>query len=378
MTKKIAIIGSRGIPAKYGGFETFTEKLSVRLVKRGYDIYVSCEEGEITKYGGVKLLYFPTRPFNRMVYEILYDMYFLVRTIRFCDCVYVLGIGSAPLFFISKLYRKKIIVNPDGLEWKRNKFKRWQKAILYFEWLCAITFADIIVADSVSIKDHINQLRKKDVYFIAYGVDVPKIRSWDVTELNTIIKDDNRLVNLKTNSYYLIIARLEPENNIHLMVEGFLKSNTNKKLIIVGSFQNDRYKTDVTNIINNYNGQDRIIFTGSIYKLNLLNMLRQNCFAYMHGHSVGGTNPSLLEMMITKAIIIAYDNEFNREVGDQSLLYFKFGQDLSNIINKLEENVNEYVHLKNDAYIRVKDRYSWDKIVQAYSKLFDKIFTTKK
>jgi len=336
--KKIAIIGSRGIPARYGSFETFTEEIGTRLAAMGYEVCVSCESGSLPEYKGVRLLYSPVRPIFRSVYEILYDVYFLFRTYPVCDCVYVLGIGSAPCFFISKIFKKKIILNYDGIEWKRNKFNRFQKGILYFQGMCAILFSDIIVADALAIKTYIQSKGGKNVVYIPYGVETPETRRWDPVKITGSAELYRRLKGLEENNYYLAVARMEPENNIHTIVEGFLSSGSKKKLVVVGDFQNGKYRALIEEKIKKLDGTDSVIFTGAIYEKELLNMLRQHCFVYLHGHSVGGTNPSLLEAMAMKNIILAHDNEYNREVGADALLYFKDPGELADRTRMLESS----------------------------------------
>ncbi len=378
MVKKIAIIGSRGIPAKYGGFETFTEEISKRLVLKGYDVYVSCE-GSVTpilsEYNGVKLFYFPVKPFFRIVYETIYDIYSMYKASKICDFVYVLGYGAGFFFFIPKIFGKKLLVNVDGREWKRAKYNIFEKVILFLCEKSAFLFSDIVIADAQAIQKYISN-NKKAVVFIPYGIDDLKTVTWDSKKLDELNIDNNKLKGLIANSYYLVIARLEPENNIHLIIEGFHGSNSNKKLVIVGNFASTHYKNRINSIIDKYNLYDKIIFTKSIYNSDMLNMLRQNCFLYIHGHSAGGTNPSLLEAMVSKAIIFAHDNEFNNEVGGKCLLYFKDSEDLSNKLKLVDNNVSQYIGLKYSAYIRVKNKYAWNIIANEYDRLLKKMSKT--
>lgn len=374
MVLKIAIIGSRGIPAKYGGFETFVDEISKRLVAKGYDIYVSCEGGttpKIPKYNGVNLFYFPLKPFCRVIYETIYDIYSLIKSCFICDYIYMLGYGAGFFFFIPKLFRKKFFVNVDGIEWKRDKYNKLEKLILYLSEIFAVHFSDVIIADSVEIKKYIELKHGINAVYISYGVDQPPIELWNPSKLKEI-HGVNSFTDLESNSYYLVVARLEPENNIHVIIEGFLLSNTTKKLVIVGNFLSRKYELSIDEIITELNGYDRVIFTKGIYNKNLLNMLRQNCFAYIHGHSAGGTNPSLLEAMAMKNIIIAHDNEFNKEVGNKSILYFKYSNDLSEHIEEIEIDFGRYLILKDDSQKQVVDNYSWNKISDEYDYLFQK------
>jgi rhamnosyltransferase len=372
---KIAIIGSRGIPAKYGGFETAVEAVAPKLAEMGWNVVVSCEgsraQGKPAVYKGVNLFYFPVRPFFRVIYEVLYDVYSLVKASLMCRCIYMLGYGAGLFFFLSKLFRKKLVVNVDGLEWKREKFNKPERFILLASERAAVTFADVIVADSREIKKYIEGRYKKKAVYITNGVNAPQLEKWDEQKLGSqgFLKD----AALLPNGYWLAVARLEPENNIHVIVESFLKSDSRKKLVIIGNFSSERYRRHISQILEHSNAGQRIILTGAIYDVSLLNMLRQHCFACVHGHSVGGTNPALLEAMSMKNLIIAHDNEFNREVGGQTMLYFTDATDLAARIDKIENKPDSFDHLKEAAYSRVLSNYSWEDIVQEYDKLFTEL-----
>jgi rhamnosyltransferase len=373
---KIAIIGSRGIPAKYGGFETAVEAVAPRLVEMGWNVFVSCEgpkgQGKPAVYKGVNLFYFPVRPFFRIIYEVLCDVYSLVKSSLVCDCIYMLGYGAGLFFFIPKIFRRKLAVNVDGLEWKRDKFNRLEKSILLISEKCAVRFADAVVADSKEIKKYIEGRYKKKAVYITNGVDAPQVEKWDEQKFSGqgFLKENTALL---PKDYWLVVARLEPENNIHVIVQSFLKSNSNRKLAIVGNFSSKKYQQYVMRLLQGASAERRVILTGAIYDTTLLNMLRQNCFAYIHGHSVGGTNPALLEAMSMKNLVIAHDNEFNREVGGQTTLYFKDVNDLVARIEEIENKPDSLAHLKEAAYSRVLSHYSWPDIVKEYDKLFRRL-----
>lgn len=377
---KIVIIGSRGIPAKYGGFETFAEGLATRLVEKGYDITVTCEyepqESRINDYKGVKLKYFSLKsPKNyslRKVYETISDINFLIKLSRKYDMIYFLGTEVGIFLFIPSILKKKLklLVNIDGVMWKRDKFSRLEKWILKKNHDFATIFADVIIADAEEMKKHVDVKYHNKTVYIPYGINsVPEIQ-WNKSNLRKLTIYEE-IKNLSLGKYWLVVARLEPENNIRLIIEGFSKANLNMPLIVVGDFTSSKYQDYVYEIMN---GENRIYFTGAIYDLELLDMLRQNCFAYIHGHTVGGTNPSLLEAMIMKNIIIAHDNGFNREVCRESAVYFKDSDDLKNQMELIEKNPQEYSKLKDLAYNEVKSRYLWKKIVNEYDYLFKKVF----
>lgn len=317
---RIGIVGSRGIPARYGGYETVVESIAPRLVEMGWKVFVSCEsergQSKPATYKGVNLFYFPLRPFFRPIYEVLYDVYSLVKSSLSCDCIYMLGYLAAFLFFIPKVFRKKLAVNVDGLEWTRDKFNGLEKCIVRVSEKAAVTFADIIVADSKEIKKYIEMTYKKEAIYITNGVNIPPIETWNEQRLvgRSFLEHSSELA---AGDYWLVVARLEPENNIHVIIQSFLRSNSVRKLVIIGNFSSKKYQKHVMRILEENIARGRVILTGAIYDVSLLNMLRQNCFAYIHGHSVGGTNPALLEAMSMKNLIVAHDNKFNREVGGQ-------------------------------------------------------------
>jgi rhamnosyltransferase len=380
--RSIAIIGSRGIPNNYGGFECFTEVLSQNLVKKGFNVQVSCEHpGEkdyLDNYNGVNLFYFPIKhpksPLMGMVYEVLYDVYSLFVASFKADQIYMLGYSAALFFFIPKLFRKKLYLNPDGLEWKRSKFKSYIKLLLKINEKMGVFWSDKIITDSKGIKNYYDKKYDMESSFIAYGADeIPQVK-WDNGKLPEILK---HRIN-ENSSYWLLVARLEPENNIHTIIEGYINSNSTKPLIIVGNFSSPEYQKLIQDMLHIQIPDKKIVFTGGIYNQESLNMLRQNCFGYIHGHSVGGTNPSLLEAMVMKNIIMAHDNQFNKEVCEDSAMYFNNVDELEKRINQVENNPENYLELKDKAFNRVKHEYSWNKIVGQYYKLFTQNQTNTK
>ena len=370
----IAIIGSRGIPNNYGGFEGFTEVLSQNLVKKGYKVYVSCEHpGEKDNpdtFNGVNLFYFPIKhpksPVMGMLYEVLYDVYSLFIASLRAEQVYMLGYSAALFFFIPKLFGKTLYLNPDGLEWKRAKFNSHIKLLLKINEKMGSFWADMIIADSKGIKKYYDKKYDLESSFIAYGADeIPNVE-WDNEKLPEILKHGISI----NPAYWLLVARLEPENNIHTMIEGYIKSDAKKPLIIVGNFSTQEYKQYIQSMLQHRSKDKKIVFTGGIYDQESLNMLRQNCFAYLHGHSVGGTNPSLVEAMSMKNLLVAHDNQFNREVCEDTALYFQDSEDLKDKINLIESKPENYQELKSKAFNRVHKEYSWDKIISQYNQLF--------
>lgn len=374
--RSIAIIGSRGIPNKYGGFEKFTEYLSKALFKQGISVCVSCEKPDMEnppkECFGVNLFYFPVKPpsspIARNIYEFIYDGYSLLWASRKVDVVYMLGYSAAFWFFIPKLFGKKLWVNPDGMEWKRSKFNPLLKVLLKMCEKLAVFWSDEIVADSKEIKRYFDSRYSTNVQFIPYGAKpISEKISWDSEKLPERIKGVT-----PNPSYWLVVARLEPENNIHIILEAYVKSNVEKPLLVVGNFSSPKYKATVMDIVNQ-KPEKQVIFAGGIYNPESLNMLRQNCFGYVHGHSVGGTNPSLLEIMTMKTVILAHANPFNREVCGDSVVYFDDSDDLRAKMETVDANIEDFVELKEKSYQRVKAEYCWDTVIDKYNSMFDEL-----
>lgn len=245
MSSRISIIGSRGIPNKYGGFEKFTEKLSTMLVNRGYQLFVSCEpnEEEMDKYLGVNLFYFPMKPPSggiRNIYEFIYDGYSLFFAARNSDIIYMLGYSAALLFFIPKLFGKQLWVNPDGIEWKRTKFNFIVRYLLKLSEKIAFYWADEIIADSKEIKRYIKSQYNLNAQYIPYGAENEKVIVWNKKNLPNILKNT-----ICENNYWLLVARLEPENNIHVIIKAYIDSNIETPLVVVGDFSSHKYKAEI-------------------------------------------------------------------------------------------------------------------------------------
>lgn len=363
--RSIAFIGARGI-GNYGGFETFVKEIAPLLAIRNIDVYCSCErdgkiEGE--EYRGAKLKFFPIKPPKnytaRKVFEVVYDYYFLLTSPRYADHIILLGTLGSNSIFIPRLLGKKVYVNIDGLEWRRDKFSKLEKIILKLTCKLAMVFANGAIIDSHQLYDQIpDEMRGKTTY-IAYGV-----YESDLVHSNADNRAKFQEFGIKEKEYWLVIARLEPENNIMMIVEAFKKAGTKHKLVIVGNFTSEEFRKNVQAGLG-----DCVIFLGHVYDQMLLSYLRQNCFAYVHGHSVGGTNPSLLEAMAADAIIVAHDNPFNREVLEGNGLFFGSSDELSSIMTEVEKDSKKYSEMANAAKLRALTNYSWEYITDAYDEL---------
>ncbi|MFA6058777.1 MAG: DUF1972 domain-containing protein [Taibaiella sp.] len=345
---KIAILGTRGIPNHYGGFEQYAELLSVYLVSQGWEVLVynsSDHPYKETEYKGVKIkhIYDPERKWGTAG-QFIYDLGCIwhSRKQKF-DVIYQLGYTSSAIFNFLFSGKTKIVTNMDGLEWKRTKYNKMVQQFLKFsEWL-AVKMSDHLVADSVGIKSYLDRKYKKKAFFSAYTADIP-----------TVFDDDKlHSFNLTKYDYDLLVARMEPENNIEMIIQGYLKSTTNKHLIIIGSIHVGYGQY----LFQKYNSV-KIHFHGAVYEKDRLDSLRHYARLYFHGHSVGGTNPSLLEAMACGCRIVAHNNEFNRGVLEQDALYFNSPEDLKEHIDTADKELNFFTIPITKNTERVANLYS--------------------
>lgn len=364
---KIAILGSRGIPAKYGGFETIAQELSISLAKRGFEVYVSCESAGLRSrfygwYKGVRLLHFPMiRSIRNFADPFVYDLLSVLWSAFRVDIIYMLGYASILTLLIPKMLGKTIIVNVDGLESNRPKFSRFLRfSFRIFEKLTP-KIAHYVLADSEMIAWYYRINYNISPVFVPNGGG--RIRQYKLYKPEAL-----KFLNLEKGGYYLVIARLEPDNNIRLIVEAFKNSNSKLKLVVVGPLINTLYVKDLLRL-----RDKRTMFVGGIYEPRLQRTLRFNCFAYIHGHEMGGTNPSLLEALSSGNKILALDVPFNREVAKDSATYFKKDiNDLTEKISLMERNSSQLITNVRAQEI-FNSKYSGDKAINAFVKFLRQI-----
>lgn len=367
----VAIVGSRGIPAKYGGYETITQDLSIGLVKKGFKVYVTCEcngfkRNPYAVFRGVNLVYFPIINSIRNISDVLlYDALSVFWATFNADIIYMLSYTNSPLLILPKLFRKKILINADGLEWKRRKHNKLLRFLLRTFELVSLKIANCMVVDSQALGAYYQRNYNVMPYYVPYGTN-------EILPLNS---SSLKHYNLEPNAYYLLIARLEPENNIDLILEEFKNSNSKKKLVVVAPLN----KTSYVKKLLQYKS-DRILFLGGIYEPRLQRTLRHNCFAYIHGHEVGGTNPTLVEALSCRNIILALDVPFNREVAGEGAIYFsKQAGDLGGKMCLLEHNndIDDLYEAREKGYGRYKMKYSVEGMVNASATLFRKTLNSR-
>lgn len=362
---KIAILGTRGIPNSYGGFEQFAEYLSVGLVAKGHSVTVynvHYHDYKDSQYKGVSIrkVYSPEKTIGAAA-NFIYDFLCLKDALRQgFDIIYELGYHSnAPSYYLLRKNSPIVITNMDGLEWKRSKWKRSTQVLIKRLEKLAVRKSDYLVSDSRAIAEYYKKQFGADSYFIPYGACV--VENYDEKILSSYV--------LSSFGYYLLIARLEPENNIEMILDGFVLSQSNLPFLVIGN-----YKTKYGNYLQEKYKKENIRFVGSLYDKVILDSLRHFASIYFHGHSVGGTNPSLLEAMASGAYIASHDNAFNREVLQTNALYFDRKEKVREIIcsDTNTKNDSRKIFIQNNAD-RINLFYSWDKIINDYEYLFQSL-----
>lgn len=355
--KRVAVVGTQGIPAHYGGFETFAENLVRYNSSKEIEYTIFCSSKDLpthlSSYRGAKLKYIPLH--SNGVESILYDFFSLLRAIKGYDVILVLGISGCLFIPIIKLLSSaKIIVNIDGLEHRRKKWNGISRWYLRLSEHIAVRFANTIVADNKAIQDYITETYRKPSKLIAYGGDQVLI---DVSEekQDTFLK----LCGLTKGKYALTVCRIEPENNINLILDAF--AGISQKIAVVGNLHVSPYAID---LVAHYKPYRNIFFIDAIYDLDLLFILRHNANFFVHGHSAGGTNPSLVEAMFFGHPILAYDINYNRETTSNLAEYFSNKEELRQLIS--QNNHSDANLLRQVAM----ERYTWEAIVQQYEQLF--------
>ena len=368
---KIAFVSTRGIPNNYGGFEQFAEYISVGLVARGHDVTVYSPHFHPYKessYKGVKIkhIYSPEKWMGSSVGSFFYDFSSLRDALKNenFDIIYEAGYTSiipAYIWFNIKNRKNPIVVtNMDGLEYKRSKFNPLVQKFIFWEEKMAVKHSHYLIADNMGIHDYYKEKYRRDSKFLAYGADIH-------TDFNV---DTLSEYDVTADNYYILIARLEPENNIEMAIQGYLKSNENgkKPLLIIGNTTTPHGKY----LSGKYGHIDSVRFLGGIYNFKVLDVLRHFSSAYFHGHSVGGTNPSLLEAMAAGCFILANDNIFNRSVLKDNAIYYNSPDEVTRILND-EKCFSDKEALIANNIQRISTHYSWERLVDQHEEYFKEL-----
>lgn len=381
--RQVFIVGCKGIPAAYGGFETFVEKLTEKQVSPDIRYHVArlAKDNQRYEYNGAKCfdINVPEMGAAKAIY---YDVKALEYCIQYCQerpdiknpIFYVLACRIGP--FIGRLKKKikklggTLYVNPDGHEWKRAKWNYFVRKYWKYSEKHMVKHADLLVCDSKNIEKYILDDYEKynpKTTHIAYGADIqPSILSDDDSSLLKWYKEKG----LKAHNYYLVVGRFVPENNYETMIREFMKCKTDKDFALITNVSDSFL--EVLKEKTGFDTDPRIKFVGTLYDQELLKKVRENAYAYLHGHEVGGTNPSLLEALGSTNLNLLLNVGFNKEVGEDAALYWtKDDGNLASLFEKADALSNEEIlALGTKAKNRIKDAYSWEHIVEEYEKLW--------
>ena len=352
--KKVSVIGTVGVPACYGGFESLVENiLDYTPEEVEYTVFCTSQkyDNKLKTYKGAKLKYLDINANGKD--SIIYD-YKSMKMSLDADIMFILGVsGCMFLPFIRRKFQGKIITNIDGLEWKRKKWNFIAKWFLHYSEKMAVKYSDIIIGDNKGITDYVKEEYKKDAVLIAYGGDhVSKINDNSLYEKYPFCK----------NPYSVTVCRIEPENNIHIILEAFSKMPENQ-LVMVGNWKNGEYGSKLKE---KYSKFENIHLLDPIYESHIINWIRSNATVYIHGHSAGGTNPSLVEAMNFELPILAFDCVYNIATTQNECLYWNNAEDIISLMN---DNSNYKKIAQKMKEIGSKE-YSWEKIAKQYNKLY--------
>jgi glycosyltransferase involved in cell wall biosynthesis len=356
---KLAILGTRGIPANYGGFETFAEQLSTRLVQRGHDVTVYCRSNNISYrgalYRGVRLTILPTigtKYLDTVAHTFLSVFHAVPR--RF-DCILICNAANAVFAAVPRLTGSPVALNVDGIERKRKKWGALGRAYYRFSELFATFIPNVIVTDAAVIREYYRRQYRRESVMIAYGAECGRVETRDILQP----------LNVAAGDYFLYVSRLEPENNALMVVRAFEEIATGKRLLIVGDAPHaqeyiQRLKTtpDV-----------RIQFPGGIYGTGYRE-LQSNAYAYIHATEVGGTHPALIEAMGAGNCVLVFDTPENREVVADCGLFFSDQATLADQLRSVLQRPDLVKSLGARAQARARAHYSWDAITDQYEALF--------
>ena len=354
--KHISIIGTQGVPANYGGFESLVENIIGENKSDDIRYTVFCSGKDmperLDEYKGAELKYIPLRANG--VQSIPYDMWSFMRVPKDSDVILVLGVSGCLILPLYRLFRRKrLVINIDGLEHRREKWGKAARAFLKFSEKMAVRYADVIIADNKGIQDYVKEEYGKESVMIAYGGD-HVIREAD----ESFEKDVLDGFGLEAGEYAVTVCRIEPENNCHKILEAF--SRTDRKLIFIGNWDRSEYGRGLKA---RYSGCSNIIIQDPIYDVDILYVLRKNAGIYVHGHSAGGTNPSLVEAMFFGCPVLCNDVVYNRETTHGKAYYWKDADELSALLERKD--------LAGDVLKTIAwEEYTWKTITTQYESLY--------
>ena len=367
---KIAILGTKGIPNNYGGYEQFAEFISKRLIEKGHSVTVynpHFHQYKDNEFHGVKIIrkYSPENILGGAA-NIIYDHLCLADALhQDFDIIYEAGYHSVALSFkylkVKSLKSPVIITNMDGLEWRRSKWNPVVQRIIKKLERIAVRHSPYLISDNEGIQEYLREKYGVESFYLPYGAD--PVEQFDVIHL--------REYGVDANKYFILVARIEPENNVETIIESHVRSSTPYPLLVVGN-----HNTKFGQYLKDRFRNPAIRFVGGNYNKPQLDSIRHFALAYFHGHSVGGTNPSLLEAMASHSFIIAHKNPFNAAILGGSALYFSNVDEAAAHIGAIESSRAENKrHFIADNLSKIKTLYNWDVIVEKHEDLFKKLLS---
>ncbi|HGD2492211.1 TPA: beta 1-4 rhamnosyltransferase Cps2T [Streptococcus pyogenes] len=377
----VFIIGSRGLPAKYGGFETFVEELISHQSSKNIRYHVACLSDTKHKvhfdYKGADCFYL-NPPKLGPARVIAYDMMAITYALSYSDqnqiqnpIFYVLGntVGAFIAPFVKQIHNRggRFFINPDGLEWKRSKWSRPVQAYLKFSEKQLTRQADLVISDNIGIDRYLKQVYPwSKTYFIAYGTQTQPSR---LTTADSKVRAYFQTFDIREKDYYLILGRFVPENNYETAIKEFMASSTKRDLVIICNHEGNAYFKQLL-AETECDKDPRIKFVGTLYDKELLAYIREQAYAYIHGHEVGGTNPGLLEALAHTNLNLVLGVDFNQSVAKSAALYWsKQKGQLAELINQVDAGFDSD-HLGKEAKAIIQEHYTWEKIVGEYEALF--------
>jgi len=358
MSLRIAILGTRGIPNHYGGFEQLAEHLGPGLVKAGHSVTVYNSHNhpwQGRQWEGVNIVHcYDPEYLLGSAGQFIYDLNCIIdaRKKNF-DVILQLGYTSSSIWGFLFPEQTAMIYNMDGLEWQRAKYSKLTRRFLLFAEKLAVRYSNFRIADSPVIQSYYREKYNIGTEYIAYGADV-----FPEADKNVLSE-----YGLGPGGYFLVMARMEEENNIEMILNGFSASSLDKKIVIIGnvSYRYGRYLTE------KFGHDKRVIFTGAIFEKEKVHALKFFSALYFHGHSTGGTNPSLLEAMASRAMVYAHDNPFNRNVLGEDAYYFSSAADIRRFVEGFTRGAREEEMTQRN-YGKIAERFHWRAIIDKYER----------
>lgn len=355
---RIALLGTRGVPARYGGFETAAEEIGARLAEAGHDVVVYCRNPgqRTTGYRGMRLVNLPAiraRTLETLSHTAISTVHCIVRSRP--QVVVLFNPANAPLASVLRLAGIRTAIHMDGLDADRAKWRgSGRRYFRLAEWL-SVRVANEVIADSQAIADRLRAVHGRGATFLPYGAPLVDPGAGQLTRHG-----------LQTGGFHLVVARLEPENHVRLIVEGYRTSGSKLPLVVVGSAP---YSAPHTVEIRRAAGDADVRLLGAVWDQGLLDQLYANAASYIHGHSVGGTNPSLLRAMGAAAPIMAFDVVFNHETAGVTARYFRTRDDVASCIAADEADPSAARARGAAGRRRASERYVWDDVARGYEAL---------